>query len=284
MRTKLKKIFSAKVWMAVLVCICFFFIGLTFFTDVLTKPLQKMVSTVVIPLQKGVNGIGLWLTEKRDLLASVEALQSENQELRKEIERLEEDNLYLQLYRVELEKLRELYDIDNTYSDYKKIGANVIGKSADNWYSTFTIDKGSDDGIEVDMNVIAGNGLVGIVTSVSDKYSIVRSIIDDSSNVSAMLINTFDICTVSGDLQLMENGYIALNYLDKNVKIRDGDMIVTSNISEKYLEGILIGYAKDVRVDANNLTQSGYVVPAVDFKHVSDVLVILDKKITVEEQ
>ncbi len=283
MRNKLKKIFSARVWMTILVCICFFFIGLTFFTDVLTKPLQKVVSTVIIPLQKGVNGIGLWLTEKSDLLASVEELQEENKELRKEIERLEEDNLYMQLYRVELEKLRELYDIDNTYADHKKVGANVIGKSADNWYSTFTIDKGSDDGIEVDMNVIAGNGLVGIVASVSDKYSIVRSIIDDSSNVSAMLINSFDICTVSGDLQLMENGYIALNYLDKDVRIRDGDMIVTSNISEKYLEGILIGYAKDVKVDANNLTQSGYIVPAVDFKHVSDVLVILDKKITVEE-
>lgn len=283
MRNKLKKIFSARVWMTILVCICFFFIGLTFFTDVLTKPLQKVVSTVIIPLQKGVNGIGLWLTEKSDLLASVEELQEENKELRKEIERLEEDNLYMQLYRVELEQLRELYDIDNTYADHKKVGANVIGKSADNWYSTFTIDKGSDDGIEVDMNVIAGNGLVGIVASVSDKYSIVRSIIDDSSNVSAMLINSFDICTVSGDLQLMENGYIALNYLDKDVRIRDGDMIVTSNISEKYLEGILIGYAKDVKVDANNLTQSGYIVPAVDFKHVSDVLVILDKKITVEE-
>ncbi|MBD5158095.1 MAG: rod shape-determining protein MreC [Butyrivibrio sp.] len=283
MRNKLKKIFSARVWMTILVCICFFFIGLTFFTDVLTKPLQKVVSTVIIPLQKGVNGIGLWLTEKSDLLVSVEELQEENKELRKEIERLEEDNLYMQLYRVELEQLRELYDIDNTYADHKKVGANVIGKSADNWYSTFTIDKGSDDGIEVDMNVIAGNGLVGIVASVSDKYSIVRSIIDDSSNVSAMLINSFDICTVSGDLQLMENGYIALNYLDKDVRIRDGDMIVTSNISEKYLEGILIGYAKDVKVDANNLTQSGYIVPAVDFKHVSDVLVILDKKITVEE-
>ncbi len=282
MKGKLKKFFSAKVWMTILVCICFFFIGLTFFTDVLTKPLQKITSAVVIPLQKGVNGIGLWLTEKSDLLASVEELQAENQELRDEIQRLEEDNLYMQLYRVELEELRKLYDIDNTYSDYKKVGANVIGRSSDNWYSTFTIDKGSRDGIEVDMNVIAGNGLVGIVTSVSDNYSIVRSIIDDSSNVSAMLINTFDICTVSGDLQLMDEGYIALSYLDKSVKIRDGDMIVTSNISEKYLEGILIGYAKDVKTDANNLTQSGYVVPAVDFKHVSDVLVILDKKITAE--
>ena len=55
-------------------------------------------------------------------------------------------------------------------------------------------------------------------------------------------------------------------------------MIVTSNISEKYLEGILIGYAKDITLDSNNLTQSGYIVPAVDFKHINTVLVILDKK------
>lgn len=284
MKDKLKKIFSAKVWMTILVCICFFFIGLTFFTDVLTKPLQKVTSMVVIPLQKGVNGIGLWLTEKSDLLVSVEELQAENRQLREEIERLEEDNLSMRLNRVELEKLRELYEIDNTYADHKKVGANVIGRSADNWYNNFTIDKGSKDGIEVDMNVIAGNGLVGIVASVSENYSIVRSIIDDSSNVSAMIINSFDVCTVSGDLQLMENGYIALNYLDKDVQIRDGDMIVTSNISEKYLEGILIGYAKDVKIDSNNLTQSGYVVPAVDFRHISDVLIILDKKITVDQE
>ena len=128
------------------------------------------------------------------------------------------------------------------------------------------------------MNVVAGNGLVGIVTTVSDNFSIVRAIIDDSSNVSSMLLNTSDICTVSGDLQLVDEGYIKLQHLDGNVKINDGDMIVTSNISEKYIEGILIGYAKEITLDSNNLTQSGYIVPAVDFKHINTVLVILDKK------
>ena len=92
------------------------------------------------------------------------------------------------------------------------------------------------------------------------------------------MLNTSDICTVSGDLQLVDEGYIKLQHLDGDVKINDGDMIVTSNISEKYLEGILIGYAKDITLDSNNLTQSGYIVPAVDFKHINTVLVILDKK------
>ena len=278
MRNRLKKFFTARVWLTLLVCICFFFIGLTFFTDALTKPLQKITSSFIIPMQKGVNGIGLWLTEKSDLLVSVEKLQSENSDLRQEIEDLKAENLQIQKENVELNTLRELYKLDKTYSNYKKVGASVIGRSSDNWYSTFTIDKGSKDGIEVDMNVVAGNGLVGIVTTVSDNFSIVRAIIDDSSNVSSMLLNTSDICTVSGDLQLVDEGYIKLQHLDGDVKINDGDMIVTSNISEKYLEGILIGYAKDITLDSNNLTQSGYIVPAVDFKHINTVLVILDKK------
>ena len=57
-----------------------------------------------------------------------------------------------------------------------------------NWFSTFTIDKGSKDGIAADMNVMAGSGLVGIVTEVGPTWAKVRSIIDDSSNVSAMVL------------------------------------------------------------------------------------------------
>lgn len=280
MKNKLKKYFTAKVWLSIFVFICFAFIGITYFTDILTKPLQKISSAIVIPMQKGVNGIGLWLTEKKDIFASVTELQEKNAQLEKQIEELRQENLLMKENKVELETLRKLYEIDNIYSDYEMTGATVIGRSSDNWYNTFTIDKGKNDGIEVDMNVLSGNGLVGIITSVSDNYSIVRAIIDDASNVSAMLLNTSDICTLSGDLKTAKDGYVTLKYLDRDVKIRDGDMIVTSNISQKYLPGILIGYAKDVTVDENNLTQSGKVITAVDFKHFTNVLIIKQKKIT----
>ena len=283
MKTKFKNIFSSKVWLSILTCICVIFIGLTFFTDILTAPMQNLSSKIVIPLQKGVNGIGLWLTEKSELLNSIEALQAENKELQEQIEQLNNEKLLNMKEQIELEQLRELYALDSTYSDYEKVGANVIARSSNNWYSTFTIDKGSKDGIKVDMNVIAGNGLVGLVTEVSDDYSIVRSIIHDSSKISAMVLNTSDICTVSGDLKLIENGYIKFNYLDGTVKINEGDMIITSNISEKYHEGILIGYAKDITMDSNNLTKSGYIVPTVDFKHIRKVLVITEPKTEIKE-
>lgn len=282
MKRKFKIIFSAKVWLTTLSFLCIFLIGMTYFTDVLTKPIQNITSSVVIPLQKGVNGIGLWLTEKNDLFQSVEDLKAENEALQQKIDDLNEENLQMKEDQIELNNLRKLYKIDQNYATYEKVGANVIGRSSDNWYSTFTIDKGTKDGIQVDMNVIDGNGLVGIVTEVNANYSVVRSIIDDISNVSAMLLKSSDICTVSGDLQLMESGYINLKFLDKDVEIANGDLIVTSNISDKYLQGILIGYAKDISLDSNNLTQSGYIIPAVDFKHLQQVLVIMDTKITTE--
>lgn len=278
MKKKFKFFLSPRIWLTILTMVCFTLIGITFFTDKITAPLQKAASKIIIPLQRGVNGIGLWLTDKKELFQSIEKLQKENEELREQIDALSEENLMMKLEKVELNDLRELYKLDSVYNSYQKVGANVIGRNSDNWYDTFTIDKGSKDGIEVDMNVISGNGLVGIVYKVTENYSLVRSIIDDQSKVSAMLINSSDICAVNGDLKLIDEGYLRLSYLDAQAVVHDGDMIVTSNVSNKFIAGFLIGYAKDVKMDANGLTQSGYVVPAVDFKHIQKVLVITEKK------
>ena len=79
-------------------------------------------------------------------------------------------------------------------------------------------------------------------------------------------------------MEVMYSGLIRLQYFKKGVTVNNGDKIVTSNISDKYLPGILIGYAKDVDTDSNNLTQSGYLVPAVDFEHLQEVLIITQKK------
>ena len=96
------------------------------------------------------------------------------------------------------------------------------------------------------MNVICGNGLVGIVTDVTDNTATVRSIIDGNSNVTGMLVTSSDTCNVRGDLELMDSGFIHLEYMQKDVDVSDGDMIVTSNISDKYIQGILIGYVKNI--------------------------------------
>ena len=105
-----------------------------------------------------------------------------------------------------------------------------------------------------------------------------RSIIDDNSSVSATISGTESLCTVSGDLSSIKDGYINVGYVSKDVTIEEGAELVTSHVSNKFLPGLLIGYISDIKMDANNLTQSAKCLPAVDFKNLQEVLVILDRK------
>ena len=258
---------------------CVLMMVLSSFSDKVGGPFKTVANVTVIPLQQGMNQIGGWMGDKKDNFSTMKQLKSENKKLREQVDALTTENNYLQEERYEFERLQELYKLDQNYAEYEKTAAHVIGKDAGNWFGTFTIDKGSKDGIEVNMNVLAGSGLVGIVTDVGPTWAKVRSIIDDSSNISAMAISTSDTCIVSGDMALMGTGQIAFSQMENNDNVvAVGDQIVTSYISDKYLQGILIGSVSEVNVDSNNLTRSGYITPAVDFKNIQEVLVITTTK------
>lgn len=243
-------------------------------------PLNSVAGYVFVPMQRGINYVGSWIVDRTDSLKNLRDVMAENEALRAQVDDLTSELNTIKLEQYELDSLRELLDLEQKYPSYEKVAANVIGKDTGNWFSVFTIDKGSKDGIEVDMNVIAGSGLVGIVTDVGPNYAKVRSIIDDTSKTSGMILTTSDGCIVHGDLQEMnENQNILFTDLkDSDDEVTVGDPIVTSYISDKYLQGILIGYVNTLEVDANNLTKSGTLTPAVDFEHIEDVLVILEKK------
>lgn len=258
---------------------CVLMMVLSSFSDKVGGPFKTVANVTVIPLQQGMNQIGGWMGDMKDNFSTMKQLKSENKKLREQVDALTTENNYLQEERYEFERLQELYKLDQNYAEYEKTAARVIGKDAGNWFGTFTIDKGSKDGIEVNMNVLAGSGLVGIVTDVGPTWAKVRSIIDDSSNISAMAISTSDTCIVSGDMALMGTGQIAFSQMENNDNVvAVGDQIVTSYISDKYLQGILIGSVSEVNVDSNNLTRSGYITPAVDFKNIQEVLVITTTK------
>lgn len=264
---------------------CVLLMALSAFSDKVSGPFKVIANYTVVPLEKGINQIGEWLGDASDNFQTLRQVQQENEELQTRVDELIMENNQLQEDRYELERLQALYKLDQNYAEYEKVGAHVIGKDSGNWFSTFTIDKGSNDGIEVDMNVIAGTGLVGIVTETGPNWATVRSIIDDSSNVSGMVLSTSDRCIVSGDLTLINEGKIAFSQMENNDnQINVGEQIVTSHISDKYLQGILIGYVSEINVDANNLTRSGYITPAVDFKNLQEVLVITTTKSSMTEE
>lgn len=279
MKTRNHSSLASKYWLLILSIICILLMGLSLLSDKTSGPLNFIAGYTVVPMQKGMNTIGVWMSDLTDNFETLEELKAKNKSLQEQVDALTMERNNLQLQQSELERLQELYKLDQNYSDYEKVGARIIASNGSNWFTSFTIDKGSNDGIKPDMNVIAGSGLVGIVTKVGPTWAEVRSIIDDESKVSAMMLSTSDNCIVNGDLKLMNDGRIRFERLPNTGKeIAAGEYIVTSSISNRYVQGILIGYVDSIEEDSNNLTCSGYLTPAVDFQHLQEVLVIMTTK------
>lgn len=279
MRKKKQSKFPAKYVLLIMTIFCAVIIGCSLKTSG-SGPVSAAAGAVLAPMQKGVNQLGSGLTNLREHLRTKKSLEKENEELRTQLADAQQNLNQVQLNQEELDNLKSLYDMDQNYADYDKIAANVIGKDAGNWFSVFLIDRGSNDGITVGMNVLADGGLAGIVIQVGPNYAKVRSIIDDNSNVSARNLSTSDLCVVSGSLKTMnESSLIDFDDLrDKEDQAKVGGQIVTSNISDMFLEGIPIGYITDIKTDSNNLTKSGHIATIVDFEHLDDVFVILQTK------
>lgn len=270
---------KSKHLLAIMTFFCVSAIVATLASGVTSAPLKEAAGLIIVPFEKSIASIGQWMTDVQDSFREKEDLIQQNEELQTTVDTLTEQNNVLLQDQAELARLEQLYELDEEYTDYPKVAARIISKDPGNWYDTFMINRGSNDGIRVDNNVIAGKGLVGIVTEVGSNWATVRSIIDDSSNVSAMTVSTDDICVVEGNLELIDEGKLRFSQLyDREDKVSVGERIVTSNISDKYVEGLFIGYVSEIELDTNNLTKTGTLVTPVDFQHLKDVFVITTNK------
>ncbi|MCI9526919.1 MAG: rod shape-determining protein MreC [Lachnospiraceae bacterium] len=282
MKRRTKRSIPTKYTLLAVTVLCVLVMFASFTLNLSGGPLNTVAGYVFVPMQNGINQVATWVINRADDVVSLQNVQQKNKELQAKVDELTQELNTIKLEQYELDNLRELMELDQKYPSYEKVAARVIGNDGGNWFSTFLIDKGEKDGIEKDMNVIAGSGLVGIVIDTGPNYAKVRSIIDDASNVSGMALSTSDRCIVNGNLVSMNEqrviGFTDLKCDEDTVKT--GEQIVTSHISDKYLEGILIGYVNTIERNSNNLTYSGTIIPAVDFQHLQEVLVIKDKKKT----
>ena len=140
-----------------LTLLCVFLIGVSSLREGIMDPLRTGVGYLLVPIQSGVNAVGAGIYKDLTDYGKLKTALSEKEELN---------------------RLRELYQLDQEYMQYETIGARVIAKDSGDWFQVFRINKGSEDGVQVDSNVIAGGGLIGIVTDVGANYATVRSIID----------------------------------------------------------------------------------------------------------
>ncbi len=273
-----KKWIHPKILYTCLAVLCVILVLVSFKFSEQLSSVKTVVGNVMTPMQKGINTVGHFISDKLDLLSTKQSLLEENSELKKKLDEQSYQNKILVGENSELENYRKLYKLSKKYPDYPKVAATVISRDGNNWFRVFTIDKGTEDGVEVDMNVISGNGLVGIVSEAGKHYAKVRSIIDDKSNVSAMFESSGETCMVKGNMESINSGYIDVEMISNMANVKEGEEIVTSHVSDKFLQGLSIGYVKDITNDASTLTKTAHLTPSVNFDQLEYVLVITQKK------
>lgn len=280
-----KKEYSPKVLLVILTLICAAVLGISCLYHDAVKPFQNIFASFVIPMQDGINTAGNWFSDNVGSFKTINELREENKVLTQRVDALTEQNESYKNKLKDLDEMNELMKLGEEYDAYETIAANVISNGSGNWYEEFIINKGTKDGIRENMNVITKGGLVGIIVEARDNYAKIRSIIDDDSSVSAMSSASSDTCIVEGNQETMsEDSVIEVSHISKNAKMKDGDQLVTSHISSKFLEGLTIGTVKNITVDSGMLTKSAKLVPAVDFEHIKQVLVITQLKEVPEDE
>lgn len=234
---------------------------------------ENTLGFIVAPAQGAVTKIGKGIGGIFGFFGNISELEKENRNLREEIERLQERINILNLVDERNAQLNELFSVDRKYSDYPKVGAEIIAKDVGNWYDIFIINKGTKDGFSKNMVVLASGGLAGRITVARYNNSTVVSVIDDTSAISARSARTGDTGSVRGDVNLVSDGLCRMEFIDAEADIVPGDEIITSHLSSIYPPGITIGSVVEVRPDPYGMKYA-IIKPAVNFRKLETVLVI----------
>ena len=234
--------------------------------------IENAFSSLVMPIQTGYTYLKNKISGNTNFFINMDNLKAENDELVSRNSELEKQIRELEIIKAENETLKEYLGLTKKYTNYHAVPAYIISKDISNYSNIFVINVGKKDGIDINMTVIADEGLVGYIISVTENTAKVETIIDSACAVTASISGTEDSVVCKGSL---ENEMIRATYIPTNANISEGDIVETSGMGGIYPKGITIGKIKEVENTLNILDRYAWIQPAVDFSKVETVLVIL---------
>lgn len=234
--------------------------------------IESSAGIFVMPIQNGLTYLKNWMSGNNTFFTNINNLQEENEELKKKNSELEKSLRELEIVKSENSTLKEYVNLKDKYTEYETIPAYVINKDISNYNDTIVINVGKDDGIEVNMPVIADQGLVGHVISVTSKTAKVQTIVDTASTISCTLTTSRDNVIARGTLK--EKSTLKATYIPTSATVLEGNTIETSGLGGIYPKGIHIGTIKKVITGKNITDRYAMIETAVDFAKIDTVLVI----------
>lgn len=234
--------------------------------------IESSAGIFVMPIQNGLTYLKNWMSGNNTFFTNINNLQEENEKLKKKNSELEKSLRELEIVKSENSTLKEYVNLKDKYTEYETIPAYVINKDISNYNDTIVINVGKDDGIEVNMPVIADQGLVGHVISVTSKTAKVQTIVDTASTISCTLTTSRDNVIARGTLE--EKSTLKATYIPTSATVLEGNTIETSGLGGIYPKGIHIGTIKKVITGKNITDRYAMIETAVDFAKIDTVLVI----------
>lgn len=233
---------------------------------------ESSASVFIMPIQNGLTYFKNWIFGNNTFFTDINNLKEENAKLKEKNSELEKSLRELEIIKSENSTLKEYVNLKDKYNEYETIPAYVINKDISNYNDTIVINVGKDDGIEVNMPVIADQGLVGHVISVTNKTAKVQTIVDTASAISCTITTTRDNVIARGTLE--EESTLKATYIPTGATVLQGDTVETSGLGGIYPKGIHIGTIKQVVTTKNITDRYAIIETAVDFAKIDTVLVI----------
>ncbi|MEY8418209.1 rod shape-determining protein MreC [Oscillospiraceae bacterium 44-5] len=244
-------------------------------------PLANLVNTVISPVRGGVSAAADWLEGVYGYVFRYGEMEQELTDLRARVRKLEEEVRQGEEAVRENEQLRALLDLTARHRSFVLEDVRVTARFTSNWESKLTLSKGSSAGIEAGDCVISETGvLVGIVDKVGVNWSTVSTIIDTDTEIGGIVTRTYSAGVLEGDLSLMNQGRLKLNYLPEGAQLVSGDEVLTSGRGDMFPSGLMVGQVEGVFTDPSGKTRYAVVQPAVALDTLIEVFVIKDFDIT----
>ena len=239
---------------------------------------EQIVGTITAPVQSLTSGLSGSITGFLDQFLRASEISQENEQLREENRKLIEQMVDYENYKHENESLKEQLGIQEENPQWETMTASVIGRDPSGQFYSFTIDKGTLDGVSYQDPVITADGLVGIVSEVGPVFAKVTTILDVRLNVACQDVRTQDVATISGDIEMAQQGKCKMSLIPRESGIAKGDIVQTAGTSGLYPQGIVVGRVSDVGFEPQGTMMYAVVEPANDIKSIKDVVIITSFK------
>lgn len=249
-----------------------------------SKGVTDAAMTAVSPVRSIFVSVEQWIVDHTDNLKTLQQVVNENNALREQVEALKEENRILQNQTRRTSELEDLYEMDTYYRDYPKTAAQIIGLSPNNWYETFILDKGAQEGMEQYMPILSNYGLAGHISEVYEHYSVITSVINQNSVIYGQINRQDgDLVVVQGangyrisEIGTVEQDMCMIHFVSNEVDITVGDEIVTSTLGDIYPPGLSIGTVIQIIPVGTGYESIALVKPTSILEQVDMVLVITE--------